>query len=199
MATDEIRAAILRGDLLPGERLLETDLIERLGVTRFAVRRAIQELAAEGLVEVRRHRGAHVRKVSTGEAVEMTEIRMVVEGLVASRAAERVTAGQAIELDEIGTLMRHAVRLDDHRRYHDLNERLHALIRAIAGHRTADRISEGLRGVVLSGIPGRPRISLAQHERIIKAIRDRDPSAAEQAMRDHIADVIATLKSSPSL
>lgn len=188
MAADAIRSAILRGDLVPGERLVETDLIERLGVTRFAIRQAIQELAAEGLVEVRGRRGAHVRKVSTGEAVEMTEIRMVVEGLVASRAAERVTAGQAIELDEIATLMRHAVRIDDQRRFHELDERLHALIRTIAGHGTASRISSGL--VVRSLHPADPATSVARLVRIIEAIRGRDPDAAESAMRDHIASFL---------
>ncbi|MEV6346290.1 GntR family transcriptional regulator [Actinoplanes sp. NPDC051851] len=201
MVRDAVRDAILRGEYLPGERLVETDLIEKHGATRFAVRSALQDLAAEGLVEVRRHRGAHVRKVSTSEAVEITEIRMVVEGLVASRAAERVSDGQATELDEIGALMRRAVEVADHRRYHDLNQRLHALVRTIAGHTVADRISETLRGQLvrhqytLSLLPGRPQASLPQHERIIAAIRGRDPRAAEEAMREHIASVIEALKS----
>ena len=198
---DAVRAAILQGEYLPGERLVEAQLGERFEASRFTVRAALQELAAEGLVEVRRNRGAHVRKVSLDEAVEITEVRMALEGLVAARAAERVTADQATELDEIGERMRRAVAAGEFRCYSDLNERLHALVRQIAGHRTADDIIRTLRAqlvrhqFMLSLLPGRPDVSLPQHERVIAAIRDRDPKAAEAAMREHIASVIEALRS----
>jgi DNA-binding GntR family transcriptional regulator len=199
-ARDALRAAILNGDYLPGERLVEAQLCERLGVSRFNVRAALQDLAADGLVKVERNKGAHVRKVSIEEAVEITEVRMVVEGLVAARAATLVTDEQASELDEIGLLMRRAVNAGEFRRYSDLNQRLHGLVREIAAHRTADGIIETLRGqlvrhqFMLSLHPGRPAVSLPQHERIIEAIRDRDPKAAEAAMRAHIASVIEALR-----
>ena len=199
--SDALREAILQGEFLPGERLVEAQLMTRFGASRFNVRAALQDLTAEGLVETERNRGAHVRKVSLDEAVEITEVRMVVEGLIAARAAERVDAERASELDEIGLLMRRAVEAGEHRRYSDLNQRLHALIREIAGHRTADRIVGTLRGqlvrhqFVLSLLPGRPQLSLPQHERIIAAIRDGDPKLAEESMREHIASVIEALRS----
>jgi DNA-binding GntR family transcriptional regulator len=200
-ARDGLREAILRGEYLPGERLVEAQLIERFAASRFTVRAALQDLAGEGLVQMERNRGAHVRKVSLDEAVEITEVRMVVEGLIAARAAERVTDEQAGELDAIGRLMREAVAGGEYRAYSDLNQRLHALVRLIAGHGTADRIVETLRGqlvrhqFMLSLLPGRPQTSLPQHERIIAAIRDRDAKAAENAMREHIASVIEALRS----
>lgn len=199
-AREALRAAILRGEYLPGERLVEAQLCERLGVSRFNVRSALQELAADGLVEVQRNRGAHVRKVSLEEAIEISEVRMVLEGLVAARAATRVSDEQASELDEVALLMRRAVAAGEFHRYSDLNQRLHALIRAIAGHRTADGIIETLHGqlvrhqFMLSLQPGRPAVSLPQHERIIEAIRQRDPKGAEDAMREHIASVIEHLR-----
>jgi DNA-binding GntR family transcriptional regulator len=199
-AREVLRSAILRGEYLPGERLVEAQLCERLGASRFTVRAALQDLAADGLVEVQRNRGAHVRKVSVDEAIEISEVRMVLEGLVAARAATRVTDAQASELDEVALLMRRAVAAGEFHRYSDLNQRLHALIRAIAAHRTADGIIETLRGqlvrhqFMLSLHPGRPAVSLPQHERIIEAIRQRDPKAAERAMREHIASVIEHLR-----
>ena len=199
-AYDQLRDAILRGEYLPGERLVEAQLCERLNASRFTVRAALQDLAADGLVKVERNKGAHVRKVPLDEAVEITEVRMVLEGLVAARAATRVTGEQASELDEIGLLMRRAVSAGEFRRYSDLNERLHGLIRRIAGHRTAEGIIETLRGqlvrhqFMVSLHPGRPAVSLVQHERIIAAIRAHDPAAAEAAMREHIASVIETLR-----
>jgi DNA-binding GntR family transcriptional regulator len=152
-----------------------------------------------------RNRGAHVRKVSLDEAVEITEVRMVVEGLMAARAAERVTPSQAAGLDEIAARMRGAVEAGEHRRYSDLNQRLHSMIREISGHHTADRIVQTLRGQLvrhqftLSLLPGRPQVSLPQHERVVAAIRSRDPKAAEDAMREHIASVIDALRSIESL
>jgi DNA-binding GntR family transcriptional regulator len=195
-----LREAILRGEYLPGERLVEAQLCEQLGASRFNVRIALQDLAAEGLVEVHRNRGAQVRKVSLADAIEITEVRMVVEGLIAARAAQRVGDETAGALDEIGRSMRQAVAAGEYRRYSDLNQRLHATVRSIAGHGTADRLIENLRGqlvrhqYMLSLLPGRPAISLPQHERIIAAIRSGDPVEAEAAMRAHIASVIDALR-----
>ncbi|WP_127501087.1 GntR family transcriptional regulator [Actinoplanes solisilvae] len=195
-----LRAAILHGEYLPGERLVEAQLIERFDASRFTVRAALHSLATEGLVVLEHNRGAQVRKVSLREALEITEVRMVLEGLIAARAAERVTDRQASELAEIGVLMRHAVEAEEHFRYSDLNHRLHSLLREIAAHETADQIVETLRGqlvrhqFMLSVLPGRPQVSLPQHERIIAAVRARDPKAAESAMREHIASVFEALR-----
>jgi DNA-binding GntR family transcriptional regulator len=200
-ARDALRRAILEGVYLPGERLVEASLCEQFGTSRFIIRAALADLAAEGLVEVQRNKGAHVRKISIEEAVEITEVRMVLEGLVAARAAMLVTDEQASELDEITLLMRRAVKAGEFRRYSDLNQRLHRLIQTIALHRTADRVIETMRAQLvrhqytLSLLPGRPAASLPQHERIVEAIRARSPEAAEEAMRAHIASVIEALRS----
>jgi DNA-binding GntR family transcriptional regulator len=198
-ASAALRSAILNGEYSPGERLVEATLCERFGVSRFVVRAALQDLVAEGLVEVERNKGAHVRKVSLTEAVEITEVRMVLEGLVAARAATRVTDEQATELDELGVLMSRAVAAGEFRRYSDLNHRLHELIRIIGDHDTAERLIATLHGQLVrhqfavSLLPGRPEVSLPQHQRIIDAVRARDPQAAEAAMREHIASVIDAL------
>lgn len=199
-ARDVLRGAILRGEFLPGERLVEAQLCERLGASRFNVRAALADLAAEGLIEAERNKGAHVRKVSLAEAIEITEVRMVLEGLVAARAAERVTAKQGKELKQLGSLMRAAVKAGQFRTYSELNQRLHAAIRQIAGHQRADALLETLRGplvrqqYMLALQPGRPAVSLPEHERIIAAICGRAPEVAEAAMRQHIASVIEALR-----
>ncbi|GGN24008.1 DNA-binding GntR family transcriptional regulator [Actinoplanes campanulatus] len=198
---DAVREGILQGEFTPGERLVETDLMSRFGATRFAVRAALAELCAEELIEVSPRRGARVRKVPTHEAVEVTEIRMVVGGLIAARAAERITDQQAAELAEAAALLRRAAETGAQRRYRDLEQHLHDLIRRIAAHRTADTVTETLRGrllrhqFILSLLPTRPEASLDRHERIITAILDRDPEAAEAAMRAQIAATITALRS----
>jgi DNA-binding GntR family transcriptional regulator len=197
----ELRDAILAGEFVAGQRLVEVDLCERFGCSRFAVRAAIPVLASEGLVDVQRHRGARVRAIPLEEAIEITEVRGLLEGLTAARAAQRATTDDIDELQEIIGQMRAAVAAVELVRYSDANARLHALIRRIAAHQTATGIIERLRAqmvrhqFMLSLVPGRPAVSLAQHERIVAAIAARDSAQAETAMRDHITSVIESLGS----
>jgi DNA-binding GntR family transcriptional regulator len=198
---DALRTAVLDGEFAAGQRLVEVDLCERFGCSRFAVRAAIPVLASEGLLDVQRHRGARVRVIPLAEAIEITEVRRLLEGLTAARAAERVTPAGAAGLQEIIQQMRAAVAATELMRYSDANARLHAAIQAIAGHGTAAGIIERLRAQLvrhqfaLALVPGRPAVSLAQHERIVAAIVAGDPAAAEAAMRDHISSVIEALES----
>jgi DNA-binding GntR family transcriptional regulator len=83
LAEQRLRTAITDGELAPGARLVEADLVELFGVSRSNVRLAIEALAADGLVERIPNRGARVRVVSTEEAVAITEARMVLEALIA--------------------------------------------------------------------------------------------------------------------
>src|SRR6201984_552053 len=98
---EALRAAILAGEYAPNQRLVEVDLCERFGTSRFILRTALQDLAAQGLVEFQRNRGARVREISLVEAVEITEVRKVLEGLEAARAAARVTKAEAVVLQSI--------------------------------------------------------------------------------------------------
>ena len=190
----------MRGDFAPRQRLIEAELAERYGAGRFVIRNTLLQLAADGLVELQPNRGARVREISVDEAVEITEIRQAVEGLVAARAAEQVTDAQIEELRALGDHMTSAVEQGELMRYSDLNASLHSQLREIAGHATAARIIEQLNGQMvrhqfrLSLVPGRPSISLPEHLAIIDAVSDRDPERAARAMGDHIGSVIGTLR-----
>ncbi|MER7368867.1 GntR family transcriptional regulator [Nonomuraea wenchangensis] len=200
--TDRVRAVILGGDFVPNQRLIEADVCEQFGASRAAVRETFKELASEGLVEIMRNKGARVRVISKAEAVEITEVRMVLEGLAAYKAAERVTPEQAAELRAIVTDMRAAVEVNDLDRYSELNVALHAKIREIAGHRTAAAIIERLGAQVvrhkfrLARQPGRAAVSLPQHELVVAAIVARDPEAAQTSMQQHLRSVVKALESS---
>jgi DNA-binding GntR family transcriptional regulator len=195
-----IRTAILQGEYAPAQRLIEADLCERFGTSRFIVRAALQELAAQGLVEFQRNRGARVREVSLAEAIEITEVRQLLEGLGAARAATRITKAEAAMLRGILDDMHAAVAGSELLRYSELNGRLHAAIRDIAAHETSARLLRQLRDQTvrhqfsLSLVPGRPAVSLPQHEAIVAAVTARDPAAAERAMRDHLQSVIGALQ-----
>lgn len=202
-ATEALRAAILRGEYVAGQRLVEADLCERFGATRFVIRSALQSLSGQGLVEVKRHQGARVRVVSFEEAIEITEVRRALEGLCAARAAQRATGKDRTNLRRIIKEMKAAARAEP-LRYSELNAELHGAIRRIAGHETAGRIIEQLRGQMvrhqfhLALVPGRPQVSLPQHEAIAAAIIAGDPVAAEEAMRRHIDSVLESIRELPA-
>jgi len=194
--TEALRTAILAGEYAPNQRLVEIDLCERFGTSRFILRSALQDLAAQGLVEFQHNRGARVREISLAEAIEITEVRILLEGLLAARAAERVTRSEAAELRQIVKDMRIAVQKSELLTYSELNARLHGAIRDIAAHETAARLLRQLRDQTvrhqfsLSLVPGRPKVSLPQHEAIVAAVTARQPAEAERAMRDHLNSVI---------
>jgi DNA-binding GntR family transcriptional regulator len=198
--TEALRAAILAGEYAPKQRLVEIDLCERFGTSRFILRTALQELAAQGLVEFQRNRGARVRDVSLAEAIEITEVRILLEGLLAARAAERVTKSDTVMLRKIVKDMRTAVEKSELLVYSELNARLHGSIRDIASHETAARLLRQLRDqtvrhqFTLSLVPGRPTVSLPQHEAIVAAIIARESEVAEQAMHAHLQSVIEAFR-----
>ncbi|UOB07996.1 FCD domain-containing protein [Streptomyces sp. HP-A2021] len=166
--TGAVRGALLSGEYLPRQHLIEADLCERFGAGPADVRSALRLLA--------------------------------VEGLIAARTTERVGRAQAEQLRGIGASMARAVADGELMTYSDLNARLHRCVRDIAGHETADQVLERLRAQVvrhqsvLSLMPGRARVSLPQHQRIIEAIIAKDPTAAEAAMRDHGATAVEALR-----
>ena len=194
-----IREAILSGEFVPNQRLVEADLSEQFAASRASVRAALLELTNEGLIERVQNRGARVRAVPLEEAIEISEVRMVVEGLCAAKAALRITEVESGELEDIGESMRLAVSSGDVLGYSRLNERLHRRIREISGQRTAATVLERLRAQSvrhqfrLAMHPGRPAVSLPEHLAIIEAIRAHDADAAERAARAHLRSVIQTL------
>ncbi|MEW2506860.1 GntR family transcriptional regulator [Amycolatopsis sp. CA-161197] len=199
-ALDALRAALLAGDVVPGQRLVEAELAETFGVTRASMRAALIDLTAEGLVERIPHRGARVRVVSIEEAVAITECRMVLEGLCAAKAAEKVTDDEIDSLRELAGRLRAAVDEGESMKYSELNRELHRTVREIAGQSVAAELLERLHGQIvrhqfrLAMRAGRPHVSLPEHLAIIEAIARRDPDAAEQAARAHLRSVITALR-----
>lgn len=197
---ESVRRSILAGDLVPGQRLVEAELSESLSASRGAVRAALIDLTHEGLVERIANRGARVRVVSVAEALQITEVRMALEGLCGAKAAEQVTDAQAEDLRDIGVRMRACVESGDVVGYSRLNQQLHEAIITLADQQVAAEILARLRArnvrhqFRLAFRPGRPQASLPQHLAIIDAVCDRDPGAAEAAVRAHLTSVIEALR-----
>jgi DNA-binding GntR family transcriptional regulator len=203
VAERALRAGISRGDMPPGYRLVEAELVTLTGVSRSAVRLAIDTLAAEGLVERIPNKGARVRVVSTEEAVAITECRMPLEGLLARKAAERITDAETDRLRAHLETMTAAVDSGDVQKYSELIQQLHGLVGQAARHPIAADLVGRLQAQLvrhqfrLSLRPGRPRVSLGELGDLVDAITGRDPGRAEAAATTHFRSVIAAL-SEPS-
>ena len=197
---NELRAAILRGEYSPRQRLVEAELASDYSTSRFIARKALVQLASEGLVELQPNRGARIREISVEEAIALTEARMVLEGLVAARAAERAGPEDVAHLRAISSELRHAVEKFEVIHYSEVNDALHTALRTIADHDPVTRILEQLNALVaqyqfvLALVPGRPAVALREHLEVIDAICSHDPEAAEASMRSHMKSVISTLE-----
>src|SRR5436190_3517507 len=97
---DRLREAIVRGDIAPNARLVESEISSFFGMSRGAVRNALIRLEQEGLVVREPHRGARVRQVSDREAIEILQARAVLEGLAVRLTAERIDEAGAERLRE---------------------------------------------------------------------------------------------------
>jgi DNA-binding GntR family transcriptional regulator len=194
-----LHAAIVAGELSPGERLVEEEVALRLGHSRGAVRDALLRLAHEGLVVRERNRGARVRRFTPDEAIEILEARAALESLAAGYAALRRTDEEAHELEALTEDME---RLRDDGALLAMSGRnavLHRRILEISRHQVAHDICARLHSQVVRFqfrtvlAPGRAGQSLAEHRRIVAAIAAGDRPGAEQAMREHLTQVAATL------
>lgn len=198
--TDVLRTDVLRGGLLPGTRLVELQLAERYGVSRAAVRTAIGELVKEGLVDREANRGATVRRIAIDEAIQISEVRGLLEGLIAARAAVVAGDDERAELTGILERMHAAVQADRRAEYSELNRVLHRRLRDISGHEVAADLVENLRNRAsahdfrLAMVPGRAAESLGQHAAIVHAVVAGDAAGAEAAMRTHLASVADVLR-----
>lgn len=201
--THRIREAILDGQFAPNQRLIEADLSESYEASRAAVRTALMNLAAEGLVERLPNRGARVRAISVEEAIEIVEVRVGLESLCARKAAARVTDADAADLRELRAQILSAVDGGDLVSYSRLNQEMDRRIREMSGHHTAIQLLERLRAQSarhqfrLAFAPGRAAQSAPEHVAIIDAVLAGDADAAEQATRVHLDGIVRVLRELP--
>lgn len=200
-AAATLRAAIRAGRYAPGARLITRDLADELGMSFTPVREALYQLRAEGLVEHRPHRGTVVSDYSRERAEEVYRLRAVLEPMAGALAAER--AGEA-DLAEIEQLLADLTAAIEQGRTGDvpvLNAALHRRIYAASGSgllvEFVDRLWNGVPYQTIS-LGDRVAESAVEHERIVAALRRRDPQAVAGELRRHIeAGAAAALSSLP--
>lgn len=199
---ETLRDAIRRGILQPGERLMEIQLAEDLGVSRTPVREAIRKLEMEGYVIMMPRRGTYVADLSIRDINEVFEIRTSLESLASGLAAERINEDELEKLQrllvEIGAYiksgdMESIVRTDTE--FHDLlyqasrNTRLVGIISNLREQLTRFRTTS-------MSFPGRLKATLEEHRKIVEAIAQGDEKAARKAAEHHMEKSEQTLLAS---
>lgn len=207
---EKLRHLILTGEYAPNERLIEEQLAERLGVSRTPVRQALTMLEAEGLVEIIPNRGAMVCSFSVEEVWDIYDLRAVLEGYAARRAAERMEERDLNFMRDLATKMEDLAigGAHDHeeeiRRLVALNNEFHGTVVEASRNRRLKRLVQ--RTVELPLVfkaffwytPHERAISNHYHRQLLRALESRDGERAEIIMREHIYEgrdfVIKALK-----
>lgn len=189
---DYMKEAIITGKLKPGERLMEVQLAERLGVSRTPVREAIRKLELEGLVVMVPRKGAYVADLNAKDLLNVLEVRSSLEGLAASLAAERITDEELEKLKSIVEEFRvkmdegdleALIRLD--KEFHDLifaasrNDKLIQIMNNLQEHVHRFRVKYITEGKKAKRI-------YQEHKKIAELIEQRDANGARKWAEKHV-------------
>ncbi len=182
---DEIRG----GALGPGARLRETELADRLGISRTPVREAIRQLETDGLVVHLPRQGATIRSLDHAEVVELYEMRAVLEGTAARLAAR---AASDVERAELAALNAELAETPAGPLAREVNRQFHRMLLEAARNRFLLKSMSALQKTLLIlgpstlADPSRATSAVAEHAAVLAALEARDGGAAEAAMRAHV-------------
>lgn len=196
---ETLRDAIRKGILKPGERLMEIQLADELGVSRTPVREAIRKLELEGYVIMMPRRGTYVANLSIRDVNEVFEIRTSLDSLASGLAAERITDEELESLQRLLVLIGEYIEsnnmdkiVETDMQFHDLlyqasrNTRLVGIIYNLREQLTRFRATS-------MSFPGRLKATLEEHRRIVEAIAQGEVKEAQQAAEYHMEKSEQTL------
>jgi DNA-binding GntR family transcriptional regulator len=185
---EELRERILTGRLRPGDRLVERELAEDLGVSRVPVREAIRSLEAEGFLVVQSPRRVVVRQLARVDVEELFDVREALEGLAAGLAAARAGAAERKRLERVLADAARATARGDAARIPVLNSRFHDEIVAIAGNALLSTMLQPLEGRLrwLTSQNEHWADLLDEHRRLYEAIVSGDAERAKASAVEHV-------------
>ncbi len=190
-ATELIREAIVEGRLTPGQRLKEEELAGELGISRTPVREALLILQAEGLVDAAPNRGAVVRSHDADDLEDLYQLRALLEGYAARRAAatisETAVAGLQASCERFESLIEGDVQelVRENLLFHNV------ILDAAQSRRVAELVRKVIelplvyRSYIWYSVDQR-RISAHYHRQIVRALASRDGERAELVMKEHV-------------
>jgi DNA-binding GntR family transcriptional regulator len=190
---------ILNGKYQPGESLVEMKLSEELGVSRTPVREAIRQLELEGLVQLVPNKGVTVKGISSQDIEDIYTIRMLIEGLAARWAAEKITPAELREMKEALELEEFYTRKNDAGQLMHFDSKFHDIVFKASKSKplmqtlsTFHHYVQRARNASLNN-PDRARQALKEHKAIYQAIMEHDADRAEKLTTDHVRNASQSL------
>jgi len=186
---DALREAIISGVLEPGERLMEIQLAEEMGVSRTPVREAIRKLELEGFVIMIPRKGAYVAGVSHKDVKDVFEIRAALEGLAAGLAAQKVTQEEIEQIELALHYEREPASLEE---MVQSDTDFHALLYKASRNERLIQILGNLREQIQRfrttslAVPGRVKNAIQEHKALADAIARNDVEDAQRLAAAHI-------------
>lgn len=189
---ETLRQAILRGELKPGERLMEIHLAQKLGVSRTPVREAIRKLELEGLVRMIPRKGAVVADITVSDLEDVLEVRVALEELAVKLACRRITAEQLADMRHLADNFKKSLQGDDVGVCAQADMKFHEAIYDITGNKRLVQILNNLREQMyryrMEYLKDRQSHSIlvAEHQEILEALENRDVERALEATKRHV-------------
>jgi DNA-binding GntR family transcriptional regulator len=198
-----LKTMIMDRQLLPGEKIPQEKLAEDLGISRTPLINALKFLEKEKLVQSIPRRGFFMRTFTQKEMISIFELREVLEGLAARKAAQKITDNQIVQLGKFFKQFAGEKDIDDIRAYAREDRRFHKFLLDIGAKEflksmleTYNVISYSYQVVSPEGLVRHPRETIREHRAMIEAIANRDTEAAENLMRRHFQRSRAVLQES---
>ena len=202
LVRDDMLALILKGELVPGQRISEPDVASRLRVSRVPVREALRELESSGLVVARKHSGVFVRQLQPADIRDLYQMRGLLDGFAGRCAAGLPQAERQALVAVLGTsadAMLHAAGRHDVQRYYSENLHFHwAIVESVGNGQLLDTYRGIVQKLHLSRLKNLSQdlgmqLSMDEHVEIVQAIGQGDPVRCEALMAHHVGGAYARL------
>ena len=195
-----LRQAILKGELAPGERLMEIQLAERLGVSRTPIREAIRMLEQEGLAVTTPRKGAEVAKMTLKDMEDVLEIRDALDELAVRIACQKISDEQLKQLEDMKELFEKSTQTGNVKKIAEADVTFHDVIYEATGNPKLVTLLNNLREQVyryrveyIKDPKNYPTL-IAEHEAILESLKNRDVKNAVEAMHVHVANQAEAVK-----
>ncbi|MBQ1310829.1 MAG: GntR family transcriptional regulator [Blautia sp.] len=187
-----LRQAILKGELKSGERLMEMELAQRLGVSRTPIREAMRKLELEGLVVMIPRKGAHVAGITEKDLSDVLEVRITLESMAVEKACRNMDEEQIGRLNLASRNFAHTIQEGDVTKLAEADEAFHEVIYQASGNAKLIQVLANMREQMyryrleyLKDEEAREQL-LAEHQELVSAIRERDERKAKEITFSHL-------------
>jgi len=188
---EKIFKAIVKGNLVPGERIIEKEIANKMSISRTPVRQALKKLEEQKLIEISPYKGAIVKDIGYDETIDLLKTREVIETYLCKEAAKKITKKEITKLNEILNSYEKAYENHNYEEMLMKNFEFHTYIAQISDNKVAEDIYENLRArlniLTSKSLPfaDRDLLTFEEHRKIVEALENKDTKKVIQSIKNH--------------